>query len=43
MVVLQHIDAPLLEFERQQLIKKFSKIIPPTEDGGEETPAIDYQ
>ena len=46
-LVLQHISAPLLEFERQKIIKRFTKVVPATEEGGEEggkeTSAIDYQ
>ena len=40
---MQHISAPLLEFERQKLIKEFSKAIPPSEEGGEEMKSVDYQ
>ena len=40
---LQHIQAPLLEFERQKLVKQFGKTVPPVEEeGGEETTTIDY-
>ena len=39
---LQHIQAPLLEFERQKLVKQFGRTVPPVEEGGEETTAIDY-
>ena len=41
--VLQHIQAPLLEFERQKLVKTFCKTVPPEQEGGEEIIAMDYQ
>ena len=41
--MVQHIQAPLLEFERQKLLKTFCKTVPSEQEGGEETVAIDYQ